>query len=409
MIKFNYKNYTTGFITEEEIESYKPRLVEIKNKIFQKGEMLDWLDKETTISNQELSTVKSLAEEIKSSADLFIVIGVGGSYLGAKAVIDALGTHFETKKPEIIFAGFDLSTDYIYQLINHMDNFKEIYINVISKSGSTMETNIAFHFLLEKLKQKYPNDYKKRVIITTDKEKGILRELCKQEGYRSLTVPENIGGRYSVMSSVGLLPIAVKGYDIDKILDGIDEGKKYYEMAEKIAVVRDIFFHKNYYLEAITAYDKRYAGLALWYQQLYAESQGKSKKGVLPFVSLNTTNLHSIGQYLQDGKNFVFETVLKIPAKHDLFLPDQQVYMKSVENVVVEKVAEAHLLGKTPSVIFEFEKIDEKVLGTFIYINFLACAIGGYLLGINPFDQPGVEEYKRLINQGIEELKKNKG
>lgn len=405
MIKFNYQDYTQGFFTQQDIDEYKPKLEQIKQTIFQKGCMLDWVDKETTITQQELCLVKDYAKQIRENADLFIVVGVGGSYLGAKAVIDALGTHFEKKNPKIVFAGFDLSTDYIYQLLQYIDNYNEVYLNVISKSGTTLETNIAFDFLLDKLKQKYPNDYKKRVIITTDKNKGALRELCQKEGYASLCVPDNIGGRYSVLSSVGLLPIAVRGHDIDKILQGIEEGKKHYDMAEKIAVVRDLFFRQNYFLEAVTPYDKRYAGLALWYQQLYAESQGKNKKGILPFVSLNTTNLHSIGQYLQDGKNFVFETVLKIPAKHDLFLQQEQISMKELQDVVVDKVAEAHLNGKTPSIIFEFEKIDETVLGTFIYINFLSCAIGGYLLGINPFDQPGVEEYKRLINQGIEQLK----
>lgn len=403
MVKLDYLTYTGDNITKSEVEQYYGKAKQILQIMDKKESMLDWVDIETTISNEELQGIKKVAKEIRDSNSILIVVGVGGSYLGAKAVIDAFKPYFAETPSNVVFAGYNLSSNYLSQLLKYMEG-KSVYINIISKSGNTMEPRIAFDFLFDKLKKWFPNDYKKRVIATTDKETGTLRKIADAEGFRTFSVPRNIGGRYSVLSAVGLLPIAVAGIDIDGLLLGAKLEKKQVKAAVDYAIARHILFKKGFLVEAFTSYEQNFEGLSLWRQQLYGETQGKQKKGILPINNSNTTNLHSIGQYFQDGPDILFESVLKIAnGGPDLrFLGKSEFSLQKLNAIALEQVAAAHIQGSTPSIIIGLDDMSPKSVGEFIYFNFIAAAIGGYLLDVNPFDQPGVESYKKMVQSKIE-------
>lgn len=403
MIKLDYKSYTANSVTQGEIKQYYGKVKQILQVMDKKESMLDWIDVESTVSSEEIKAIKQVAKEIRDSNSTLIVVGVGGSYLGAKAVIDAFKPYFGETPLNVVFAGYNLSSNYLSQLLKYMEG-KSVYINVISKSGNTMEPKIAFDFLFDKLKKMFPQDYQKRVIATTDKETGSLRKIADAEGFRTFCVPRNIGGRYSVLSAVGLLPIAVAGIDIDGLLLGAKLEKKQVKLAADYAIARHILFKKGFVVEAFTSYEQNFEGLALWRQQLYGETQGKQKKGILPINNSNTTNLHSIGQYFQDGPDILFESVLKIGnGGPDLkFLGKSNFSLQQLNKIALEQVAASHIIGNTPSIIIELDDMSPKSVGEFIYFNFMAAAIGGYLLDVNPFDQPGVESYKTLVKRQIE-------
>lgn len=397
-IKFDdAKKYDT--ISEIEREELKEIYVTMKNK----ESMLDWTDIKTCISKEELQKIIEISNEIRISSDIFIVIGIGGSYLGSKAVIDALSPYFKKEKPEIIFAGYQLSASYLKELISYIKD-KNVVINVISKSGGTLEPSIAFDELYSYMKENY-SDYKKRVIVTTDQEKGKLRKFAEQEKLPTFSVPKEIGGRYSVLSPVGLLPIAVAGIDIIKLLKGAKEEKDCFEDASRYALIRKHLEEEKKLVEAITIYEEKLSSFAGWCQQLLAETQGKKGKGILPIINQNTTNLHSIGQYLQEGRNIVFETVLTVNDTEDIYLDKYHMTMNELNNLVAEQVSIAHKLGNTPSIKISLEELSPTEIGRLIYFYEMAAAIGGYLLDINPFDQPGVEDYKRLVNEEINQIR----
>ena len=377
------------------------KILEISNKIAKKDKMLDWIDIETCITEDEVERVINIGNEIRKNSDIFIVIGIGGSFLGSKAIIEALRPYFNKSKPEIIFLGYNLSSSYLKEVLDYIKD-KNVYVNVISKSGNTLETNVAFQIIYNYMKENDPK-YKEKIIITTDKEKGSLRELVKVEGLNSFSVPTNIGGRFSVLTAVGLLPLAVTGIDIKEILAGAKNNYGSFSEASKFALIRYHMENDLKTVEAITYYEEKLNTFALWYQQLFAETQGKNKKGILPIPNLNTTNLHSLGQYFQEGRNQIFETVLKIEetTKTDLYYKNQKV--DDLNNIVLEQVAVAHKEGETPSVIISIPKLDGYYLGKLIYFLEMSSAIGAYLLDVYPFDQPGVEKYKENVRKVLEE------
>lgn len=402
MIKLDCLTYTKGFLSENEIKGHYESAKNILQIMDKKQSMLDWVDVETTISNDEIKDIEKIATEIRQSNSILIVVGIGGSYLGAKAVIDAFKPAFDSAANNVIFAGYNLSSSYMLQLLKYMED-KSVYINIISKSGNTMEPRLAFDLLFDKLKKMYPHDYKNRVIATTDKESGNLRKIANVEGFRTFCVPQNIGGRYSVLSAVGLLPIAVAGININELLLGAKCARGQVKTAVDYAIARHVLYKKGLKVEAFTSYEQCFEGLSMWRQQLYGETQGKSKKGILPINNSNTTNLHSIGQYFQDGEDILFETVLRFNDGADIkLLGKDQFSLKKLNDIAAEQVAVAHLQGNTPSLMITLDDISAKSVGEFIYFNFMAAAIGGYLLSVNPFDQPGVESYKKLIQQQIE-------
>lgn len=393
MVTINSNTFSCETITEQDLSKFYTRKEKIIDILKNKGYMLDWVDTDTTISKQELNEIKVLAKEIKENSDIFLVLGIGGSYLGAKALIDLYTPYFNSKKHKVVFGGFDLSEEYLEELCEYIKD-KEVYVNVVSKSGSTLETKLAFDKILEIIKQKYPNNYSQRIIATTDKENGPLRELVIKEGFRSFTIPNNIGGRFSVFSAVGMLPAAVCDIDIDELLWGTEEGKKSINTAFEFASVRQLMFERGKRIEACTYYENKLESLILWYQQLFAETQGKKGKGLLPIPNHNTTNLHSIGQYLQDGPDTTFETVFDFDKG-------------GLNNIVSTAVATAHKLDHTPSVILHIDGYGEKSIGKFMYFCFMSASFGAYLDNNFPFDQPSVETYKKCIKQQLNVNSKN--
>lgn len=377
-----------SYFTEQEVN----KLVEIKKIINHKQKMLDWIDIQTTISDNELADIIRIGNDIKKSCDVFLIIGIGGSFLGSKAIIDALSPFFMNNKPEIIYLGYNLSPNRINEVINYIKD-KNTYVNVISKSGSTLETDINFKIIFNYLKEN-DIDYKKKIIITTDEKTGNLRELANEENILSFSIPKNIGGRFSVLTVAGLLPLVVAGIDIINILKGAYDNYDCFSEASKFAIIRYHLEKNSKTIEAITYYDEKLTNFSLWYQQLFAETQCKDKKGILPIPNPYTTNLHSLGQYFQEGRDQKFETIIKIEEMANTPFYYNNKSITELNNIILEQVAIAHKEGNTPSIILSIPKLDAYYLGKLIYFLEIAATIGAYMLDVYPFDQPGVEKYK---------------
>ena len=383
------------------------------------NEFVGWLKLPSNYDKKEFERIKKAANQIKKDSDVLVVIGIGGSYLGARAVIESLTNTFyniqETRKtPQIFFAGNNLSPNYINDLIECIGN-REVSINVISKSGTTTEPAVAFRIFREFMESKYGIDEaRRRIYVTTDKEKGALKTLANDEEYETFVIPDNIGGRFSVLTAVGLLPIAVAGVDIDKLMNGAKNAQdKYnekslkYNECYKYAVARNILYSKGKTTEILANYEPKMHYFTEWWKQLYGESEGKDGKGIFPAGVTFTTDLHSLGQYIQDGERNLFETVISIEKpctdiviKEDSdnidglnFLADKT--MDYVNKKAMEGTIEAHVSGGVPNIKITMKKLDEENLGELIYFFELACGMSGKILDVNPFNQPGVEAYKK--------------
>ena len=359
-------------------------------------------DLNTYVKKEEFTQIKKVAEDIRNSCDVFVVIGIGGSYMGSKAVIEALSPIYNRSKPEIIFLGKNINPNEYVEVLDYIKD-KEIAVNVISKSGTTLEPSIAFDLVLDLMKKKYDDEtLKKRLIITTDAETGALRKMVNENGYQSFVVPTIVGGRYSVFTPVGLLPIAVAGIDLEKLLLGVKNAmQKHLINAMHYAVCRDILYNKGKYIESFTVYDEKLNYVAEWLKQLLAESHGKEGKGILPISNINTRDLHSMGQYLQEGKNVIFETVIGVKNNMSIYIDKYNKDLNKINNIALEKVCEAHNNGPTPSSIIWMGQLDAETLGELMQFFMLATIAGGYLLEINPFDQPGVEVYKKEVRDSL--------
>ena len=416
-------DYSKSLIENDEVENLIP-FVRTAHDMLHKGyglgsQFTGWIGYPKNVEKEDLEGIKNAANIIQNSSDAFIVIGIGGSYLGARACIEALNHSFynqlpkeERKGPEIYFVGNNMSSSYIMDLIDILEN-KNIIINVISKSGSTLEPAIAFRIFRDYMESRYGKDNaKKRIYVTTDKNKGLLRKLSQEEGYTSFFVPDDIGGRYSVFTPVGLLPLAVSGVDLDSFIagarDGVEEYSKdiYDNISYKYALIRNILYRKGKDIEILVTYEPCLYYLAEWWKQLFGESEGKDNKGIYPSSVGFTTDLHSLGQLIQDGKRNIFETTINIEKpKRDLELkklPHHRDGLGFIEGKTVdfinkkafEGTVKAHTKGQVPNLIINLPELNEYYLGKLMYFFEKACAISGYLLGVNPFDQPGVEEYK---------------
>ncbi len=375
----------------------------------------------TNFDKEEFARIKNAAKKIQKDSDVLVVIGIGGSYLGARAVIETLTSTFynmlsekQRKTPQIFFVGNNMSPNYINYLLECIEK-KDVSINVISKSGTTLEPAVAFRIFREYLESKYGLDEaRKRIYVTTDKSKGTLKTLSDEEEYETFVIPDNIGGRYSLLTAVGLLPIAVAGVDIKKLMEGARNAQEKYNEEDlkyndcyKYAVVRNILYNQNKTTEILVNYEPKMLYFTEWWKQLYGESEGKEGKGIFPAGTIFTTDLHSLGQYIQEGKRNLFETVINIEkSKTNIKLKadedniDGLNYLEGkdldyVNHKAMEATVEAHVSGDVPNVVINMEKLDEENLGELIYFFELACAISGKLLGVNPFNQPGVEKYKK--------------
>ncbi len=425
MINLNLSNLG-DFLTNEELENMMNEAKSAQKKVYDKSgdgsDYLGWVDYPFSYDKEELSRVKKAATTIARSSDVLVVAGIGGSYLGAKAVISALTPYFEKPGLEIIFAGNTISSTYMSNLKDYLWD-KDFSVNVISKSGTTTETAIAFRILFNMLKKKYmKEELLEHVFVTTDKEKGALKQIADEYEFETFVVPSDMGGRYSVLSAVGLLPIACAGIDIDKILKGAqavyNDLKKDDNIAQKYAAVRNILYKKGYDIEILEAYEPSLVNFNEWWKQLFGESEGKELKGIFPASCIFSTDLHSMGQYIQEGRRNLFETVMEIKEpKCNIDIPfdknnlDNLNYLSGkdlnyVNNTALEATIFAHKEGGVPEIKLEIDELDEFHIGYLVYFFEMSCAISGYILGINPFNQPGVEAYKSKMFEMLGKPKK---
>ena len=414
-----------GFITEEEIENIAGQIRDAHDKLVNKtgagNDYLGWVNLPTDYDKEEFERIKKAAEKIKSNSDVLIVIGIGGSYLGARAAIDILTNSFynsqckkDRKTPQIFFAGNSISSTYLSELYEMVKD-KELSVNVISKSGTTTEPAIAFRIFKELLEKKYGKDgAKERIYATTDKARGALKELADKEGYETFVIPDDVGGRYSVLTAVGLLPIAVCGADLDLMMKGAKDAQNEFSSCDlknnicyQYAAIRNCLYRKGKTTEIMVNYEPRLHYFAEWWKQLFGESEGKDNKGIFPAAVDFSTDLHSMGQYIQDGMRNIFETVLNVEnPKADItigtdpenvdglnFLAGKT--MGFVNHKAFLGTVLAHNDGGVPNLIINIPELNEYYFGQLVYLFERACGISGYVLGVNPFNQPGVEAYKK--------------
>ena len=421
-LKLNLKN--TG-IDQKAIMKYKEKVEQIHHELHKRAnaqnDFVGWLELPTNYDKEEFKRIKSAAARIQEDSEVLVVIGIGGSYLGARAVIESLTNTFDNllpeskrKHPQIFYVGNNLSPNYINDLIETLGT-KDFSVNVISKSGTTTEPAIAFRIFREMLENRYGiEEARGRIYVTTDKEKGALKTLANSEGYETFVIPDNVGGRYSVLTAVGLLPIAVAGIDIDKIMEGARTAQEKYEDSNlkynacyQYAVVRNILYKLYKNTEILVNYEPKMHYFTEWWKQLFGESEGKEQKGIFPAGVDFTTDLHSMGQYIQEGRRNLFETVItiKTPESNITVNADEDNLdglnylagkdLDYINKKAMEGTIKAHVDGDVPNVVIELEKLDELSIGELIYFFEKSCAMSCMLLEVNPFNQPGVEEYKK--------------
>lgn len=414
--------YVKGFISDKEYEAMAP-YVKTAHEMLHAGtglgnDFIGWLHLPTDYDKEEFARIKAAAEKIKKNTDVFVVIGIGGSYLGARAAIEFLKSPnynaLAKDVPQVYFTGNSISSNALSELIEICEG-KDVSINMISKSGTTTEPAIAFRVFRELLEKKYGKEgARERIFCTTDKAKGTLKELATKEGYETFVVPDDVGGRFSVLTAVGLLPIAVAGADIDALMAGAAKAESDFDNSDlmtndcyKYAALRNILYRKGKSTEILVSYEPAFALMNEWFKQLYGESEGKDNKGLFPASVIFSTDLHSMGQYIQDGRRNLFETVVlfdKCKREITLGTDPENVdglnflsgkTMDFVNKKAFEGTVLAHTDGGVPNIVLNVEEMTETELGYLIYFFEKACAISGYLLGVNPFDQPGVESYKK--------------
>lgn len=415
---------TKGFIADGAVQQIEKEVLAAQQKLHDKSgagnDFLGWLNLPSSITAEHLKEVKATAERLSKQSEVVVVVGIGGSYLGARAVIDALSNSFdflqsERKAPVVVYAGQNIGEDYTAELLDLLSN-KDFSVVVISKSGTTTEPAIAFRLLKELLEKKYPTaEVKDRIVAITDASKGALRTLADREGYQTYVIPDDVGGRYSVLTPVGLLPIAIAGLDIEQLVKGAVDmetatapGVAYDQNPSTLyAAVRNLLYQKGKTTEILVNYHPKLHFLAEWWKQLYGESEGKENKGIFPAAVDFTTDLHSMGQWIQEGERNIFETVISVEgANRKLEVPsdkddlDGLNYLAGKRIDEVNKMAElgtlvAHVDGGVPNIRISVPQLNEYYIGQLIFFFEKACGISGYVLGVNPFDQPGVEAYKK--------------
>ena len=413
--------YLEPFVHEGELQAILPQVEAAHRTIHEKSgpgnDFLGWLDLPVNYDREEFDRILKAAQKIRSHSQVLVVIGIGGSYLGARAAIELLHSQLYNNLgdgPQIYFAGNSISPTYLNQVIRLCEG-KDFSINVISKSGTTTEPALAFRIFRDLAIKKYGREgAKERIFCTTDKAKGTLKQLADEEGYETFVIPDDVGGRYSVLTAVGLLPIAVSGSDIAKLMEGAARAREDLSVCDldkndcyRYAALRNILYRKGKAIEILVSYEPAFSMMAEWYKQLFGESEGKDNKGIYPSSAIFSTDLHSMGQFIQEGSRILFETVVDIAApQQDLyiqpdpnnfdglnFLSDQN--MSVVNRKAMQGTILAHTEGGVPNMVLQLPAVNEEELGYLIYFFEKACALSGYLLAVNPFNQPGVESYKK--------------
>lgn len=418
-VTFNEK-YLNGFVKEEEFKAIWPQVELAHRQLTEKNgpgnDFLGWVDLPVDYDKEEFARIKKAADKIRKDTDVLVVIGIGGSYLGARAVIEALRSNLYNSVcdgPQIFFAGNSISSTYLQDVLKACEG-KRVSVNVISKSGTTTECAVAFRIFKAYMESHYSKEEARgRIYVTTDKARGTLKELTDQEGYESFVVPDDVGGRYSVLTAVGLLPIAAAGIDIDALMQGAAKAREELSTLSenngcyRYAAARNILYRKGKSVELLACYEPNFTMMNEWYKQLFGESEGKDNKGLFPASVIFSTDLHSMGQFIQQGSRLMFETVVDIQKpQQELFIEkDKNNFdglnflagqnLSNVNRKAMQGTILAHTDGGVPNILLEVPALDETNLGYLIYFFERACAISGYMLAVNPFDQPGVESYKK--------------
>lgn len=420
-IKFN-SSYAKDFLRENDLKGIEAQVAAAHKTIEDRSglgnDFLGWVSLPVDYDKEEFARIKAAAAKIRQDTDILIVIGIGGSYLGARAAIEFLkGPYYNSIRngaPEIYFAGNSISGAYLSDIME-LCKGKRVSVNIISKSGTTTEPAVAFRVLRRYLEEQYgEKEAAERIYCTTDKARGTLKKLADEKGYECFVVPDDVGGRYSVLTAVGLLPIAAAGADIDKLMEGAAAAMKEYGEPDMYkndcytyAALRNAFYRKGKSVELLVSYEPRFTMMAEWFKQLYGESEGKDNKGLFPASVTFSTDLHSMGQFIQDGSRVMFETVVTFAESDKDIVIESEAdngdglnflagkTMSYVNSKAFEGTVLAHTDGGVPNLVISVDKPDEENLGRLIYFFEKACAISGYLLGVNPFDQPGVESYKK--------------
>lgn len=386
MIKYDFKT----FMNVDGANDYNDKIHKIKTRLLKAEGPDSFIKLEKCIREKEVEKIKKVSKYIRNNCDVFLVIGVGGSYMGSKAIISLFKNQFKTDI-EIIFAGYSLSSEYLANLLDYIKN-KKVIVNVISKSGNTIEVNLIFSKILELMKKKYSEkELRKRIIITTNKKTGKLREIASKNNYMNFNIP-NISGRYSIFTAVGLLPIAVSGIDIDKLIEGYKLGINNIDKCFLYAVIRELLYKNGKKVEAFTIYDERFTYFNEWLKQLFAETQGKKRQGILPISVFNTRDMHSLGQYFSEGEEMIFSTVINVVNNKDVLINGKS--LNKINNIATLSILKSYSM---PSILINIDRLTEENIGELIYFFLVSAAIGGYLMGVNPYNQPGVNEYKRLM------------
>lgn len=421
-LEFEYKN-ALHFVDEKDVLKYQDEINKhfksLDNKTGKGNDFLGWMDLPDGTDEKLISDIEEVAKKLRAKSEICVVIGIGGSYLGARAIIDALAHHFnhikKGKDPLVIYAGQNISEDYLTDLMDIL-NEKDYTLTVISKSGTTTEPAVAFRLLKSHLENKYgKEEAKDRIVAITDIERGALKLLADQEGYKTFVVPDDVGGRYSVLTPVGLLPIAVAGFNIREFINGAKNMKQHLSKSTTIgenpvasyAAIRNALYNSGKTTEIMVNYEPRLQYFTEWWKQLYGESEGKENKGIFPAGVSFTSDLHSMGQYIQEGLRNIFETVLSVKKPNStLLVPSDEANLDALNYIAGMPIHEvnhqaetgttlAHIDGGVPNLKISIPSINENNLGELVYFYELACAVSGYILDVNPFDQPGVEAYKK--------------
>ena len=435
-LKFD-SGFASAFLRENDIEGLRGQVAAAHKAIEDKSglgnDFLGWVDLPENYDKEEFARIKKAAEKIKADTDVLLVIGIGGSYLGARAAIEFLkGQNYNRLRsgvPEIYFTGNSISGSALADIMEICEG-KRVSVNIISKSGTTTEPAVAFRVFRKMLEERYgEKEAAARIYCTTDKARGTLKALADSKGYECFVVPDDVGGRFSVLTAVGLLPIAAAGCDIDALMAGANKARKEYgdpvienNPCYRYAAIRNAFYRKGKAVELLVSYEPRFTMMAEWFKQLFGESEGKDNKGLFPASVIFSTDLHSMGQFVQDGARIMFETVVNITDNgKDVYIEEEETNgdglnflagkpMSFVNEKAFEGTILAHTDGGVPNLVITVDKADEETLGRLIYFFEKACAVSGYMLGVNPFDQPGVESYKKnmfalLGKPGYEEMK----
>ena len=435
MVRYN-TGYLSGFLSEDDFrlvaEEARTASEKLRSGSGAGNDYLGWRDLPLNYDKEEYARIKATAKRLRENSDIFIVIGIGGSYLGARAVLELLQgeSHNELCKPRVYFAGNSISSSDLSDLLELCET-GEVSLNVISKSGTTTEPAVAFRVLRDYLIRRYgEEEAAKRIVATTDRARGTLKKLADEQGYETFVVPDDVGGRYSVLTPVGLLPLAVAGIDTDALLKGAADFRERVDMDDSLdnpvnlyAAVRNLLYRNGKTVEVLSCFEPRFRMMGEWYKQLFGESEGKDKKGIYPSSCMFTTDLHSMGQYVQDGSRFLFETLVSfLDTNSKLSVTAEDVdfdglnylagkTLEQINQVASDATLRAHVEGGVPCSIIEVDQMDAYNLGELIYFFERACGVSGYMLDVNPFNQPGVETYKRnmfalLDKPGYEEDKK---